>query len=368
MISQKQYAPILKCKDGEFKALSKLSVAEKDQIVPIIDIVDNPTKSFEDHITATIGYLNKWDTDRLLYIDGYMVQEGELIFSGQHFMQYIFDQLHKTNFNIIPVISNTTNSDYNDIIKNILIEDQKGVCIRIFRSETQDINLELDNILNFLEIDQSSVDLLLDLESVEDLSVEEIIEWSTQKISEIKYLSKYRSFILSGGNFPINLIKLKADQVHIIPRKHWLAWQKICVSSDIERIPAYSDYAISHPQMSELDEDESQTSGSDKVIPPNASASIRYTYEYDYIIYRGKGTRQHGFKQFFSISESLINSEEYYDKNHCEGDKFIYKCGTEKEKTGNLTTWRWVGTIHHLTVVVNQLLQFWRDFKIDRTS
>lgn len=357
MISQKQYAPILKCKDGEFKALSKLSAAEKDQIVPIIDIVDNPTKSFEDHITATIGYLNKWDTDRLLYIDGYMVQEGELVFSGQHYMKYIFDELNKSDFNIIPVISNTTNVDYNEVIKNILIEDQKGVCVRIFRSETRDINFELDTILNYLEIDQSSVDLLLDLESVDDLTINEIFEWSVQKISEIKHLAKYRSLIVSGGNFPINLVKLKADQVHIIPRKQWLAWQRICNSSDIERYPTYSDYAISHPQMSEFGEG-----------IPNASASIRYTHESDYVIYRGKGTRQHSFDQFFSISESLINSDDYYGNDHCLGDDFIYKCGTDKKKPGSLTTWRWVGTIHHLTVVVNQLLQFWRDFKVVRTS
>jgi hypothetical protein len=367
MISQNQYAPILKCKEGELKALTKLSLKQKDSVVPIVDIVDNPLKSFEEQVNAAVTYLSKWDKNRLLYIDGYMVQEGELIFSGQHYMQYIFDELTKNVFNIIPVISNIANADYFEAIKNILIKDQKGICVRIFRSETRDINLELDNILNYLEIDQTSVDLLIDLESVEDLTIDEISNWSIKKISEIKHLTKYRSLIISGGNFPINLIKLKADQIHFIPRKQWLAWQNICKSSEIDRIPAYSDYAISHPQMFELDEDESQVSEPDKIIP-NASASIRYTHESDYIIYRGKGTRQHGYKQFFSISESLINSEEYYGKNHCEGDEFICKCGTEKKKTGNLTTWRWVGTVHHITVVVNQLLQFWRDFKVVRTS
>ncbi len=367
MISQRQYVPILKCKDGEFKALSKLSSSEKDQLVPIVDIVDNLSKSFEDHITATIGYLSKWDADRPLYIDGYMVQESELIFSGQHYMQYIFNELNKNGFNVMPVISNTTNLEYNEVIKNIITDDKKGVCIRIFRSETREINFELESILNYLEIDPTSVDLLLDLESVEDLMLDGISEWSVQKISEIKQLLKYRSLIVSGSNFPINLVKLKADQVHIIPRKHWLAWQKICNSSDIERIPTYSDYGISHPQMSELEDDESQTTEPKKIIP-NASASIRYTHESDFNVYRGKGVRQHGFDQFFPISESLINSDDYYGFDHCPGDKFIYICGTDKKKSGNLTTWRWVGTIHHLTVVINQLLQFWRDFKVVRTS
>ncbi len=358
MVRQEQYVPILKCKDGELTALSKLSDDFKDSIVPIVDIVFDPNKKFENHIKSTIGYLKKkWTKNKLIYIDGYMVQESELIFSGQHYMQYIFDELNNDDFNIIPVISNTTNSDYNEIIKNIIVKDQKGICVRIFRSGTRDINFELDNLLNYLGIEQSSVDLLLDLESVEDLTVNEIYEWALLNISSIKHISKYRSLIVSGGNFPINLIKLKADQIHIIQRKQWLAWQLLCNSSDIERFPTYSDYAISHPQISDYGEG-----------VPNASASIRYTDESDYIIYRGKGTRQHSFEQFYSISESLINSEDYYGSDHCPGDKFIFKCGTEKEETGNLKTWRWVGTIHHLTVVVNQLLQFWRDFKVERTS
>jgi hypothetical protein len=357
MIKQDQYAPILKGKDGEFLALSKLPDSIKDSIVPIIDIVSNSNKTFENHIKATVGYLRKWLPKRPLYIDGYMVQEGELIYSGQHYMKYIFDELRNDGFTIIPVISNISNQDYNDAIKNIILKDQKGICIRIFRPETIDINSELDVILNFLGIDQTTVDLLLDLESVEDLTVDEIYKWSINKIVEIKHLSKYRGLVVSGGNFPINLIKLKADQVHIIPRKQWRAWQQICNSSDVERIPTYSDYAISHPQLSEFGEG-----------IPNASASIRYTHESDYLIYRGKGTRQHSFDQFYYISESLITSDDFDGKDHCAGDEFIYKCGNQKKKTGSLKTWRWVGTIHHITIVVNQLLQFWRDFKAERTS
>ncbi len=120
-------------------------------------------------------------------------------------MKYIFDELRKDRFNIIPVISNITNDDYNKVVKSIIKKDKKGICIRMFRSEIADINSELNVLLNFLEIDQSSVDLLLDLESLEDLTVDEIYQRSESKISEINHLSKCRSFIISGGNFPIFL-------------------------------------------------------------------------------------------------------------------------------------------------------------------
>ena len=51
MIRQEQYVPILKCKDGELTALSKLSDDIKDLIVPIVDIVFDPNKKFENHIS-----------------------------------------------------------------------------------------------------------------------------------------------------------------------------------------------------------------------------------------------------------------------------------------------------------------------------
>jgi len=346
-----QYAPILKAKEGEFLALSKLPDNIKDSIVPIVDIVPNPIKLFNDHIKATLKYFNKWPKNRLMYIDGYLVQGGGRIVSDQHYLNFIFSELRNNGFKIIPVVSNIANSEYAAAVKTIISKDHKGICIRIFRSGTTNINVELDAIQSNLGIDPSVVDLLLDLGSVEDLSAEEIFRWALNKIAEIRGISTYRSLIVSGSSFPIDLVKLKADQVHIIPRNQWLAWQQLYSCPDIGRIPSYSDYAISHPQMSEFG----------KGIP-NASASIRYTHELDYIVYRGKGTRQHSFDQFYSISESLLNSTDFYGANHCAGDDFIKYCGTKKEKTGNLETWRWVGTSHHITIVVNQLRQLWRDF------
>ncbi|MBU0561593.1 MAG: beta family protein [Bacteroidetes bacterium] len=59
MIRKEQYAPILKGKQGEFIALSKLPDSIKDTIVPIVEIVFNPGNKFENHIKATVGYLKK---------------------------------------------------------------------------------------------------------------------------------------------------------------------------------------------------------------------------------------------------------------------------------------------------------------------
>lgn len=358
MISEKQYVPILKGKDGEFSALAKLPSEQKERIVPIIDLVPNPSKKFNDHLKDILGYVKKkWEQHRLFYIDGHMIQDYDYLSTGIYSMKYIFSELHKDNFNVIPVISNATGFEYNEQIKRILRIDNKGVCVRILRKAINDVNNELEQILSFLEMDSSSVDLVFDLRSLKDLSVDKIYEWCVKTINELSNISNWRSLVLSGGNFPVDLTELKPDQIHLVPRNEWEVWKKLAERNEIERLPSYSDYAISHPQMSEYGPG-----------IPNASASIRYTHESDFYVYRGRGTRQHHFEQFFELAEALVNSSEYYSKEHCAGDKFILKCAKEKKKPGSLRTWRWVGTNHHLTVVANQLLQFFRDLSASRTS
>lgn len=271
-------------------------------------------------------------------------------------MEYIFDELRKSKHNVIPVVSNISDIEYIKQINSILDKDKKGACLRVFCNREKNINNEIEAILPRINSNISEIDLLIDLRSLEILTVEEIYEWQRMILTNLSSIKKWRSLVIAGGNFPIDLTELKADQIHLIQRKHWLSWNQLFRDKNIERYPTYSDYAISHPKMSEV-----------KGFP-NASASIRYTHENEYYVYRGRGTRQYHYDQFFDISEALLNSEEYYGQDHCAGDKFIHVCGTEKVKKGSLTTWRWVGTCHHITVVVNQLRQFWRDFNAERTS
>lgn len=357
MIKNEHYVPVLKCKAGEFIALDKLPDELKDNIVPVADLVPiQNKKTFEKHIQSSIGYIQKWNRDNMLYIDGYMIQNTNTLVKRKKYMEYIFDELRKRKHLVIPVVSNISNPDYIAQVNDIIGKDNRGVCLRIFGKRAANINDEIERLISRIGLDFIKIDLLIDFRSLEALSINETLIWQTEVLSNLPYLSKWRSLVFTGSSFPIDLSELTPNQIHLISRKHWLAWKQLFENDDIERFPSYSDYAISHPLMSEFDG------------IPNASASIRYTHEDEYYIYRGRGTRQHHYEQFFDLSEALINSDEYYMRDHCSGDQFIYKCGTEKEKPGSLQTWRWVGTNHHFTVVFNQLRQFWRDFNAERTS
>ncbi len=356
MILPTKYVPILKCKAGEFIALNKLSPAVRNELMPIFDLVPPGKKKFGDHIEDCLKYIRRWNKEKLFYIDGYLVQD-ENYSPRIHTLEYLFKELRREGFNVLPVISSVTNNDYNSAIKRILSRDNRGVCIRIFRNTIDKMNNDIDQLLSFLQLPPSLVDLVIDLRDLYSQNTNAVNVHTINILQNISQLNNWRSLVLAGGSFPVDLVELKADQVHPLERVEWNNWKQLIINNEIDRIPIFSDYGISHPLLSETG-----------IGIPNASASIRYTCEDDFYIYRGRGTRQRGFKQFNILSEALIGSDEYYGVDHCEGDKYINTNGTLKLKPGSLTTWRWVGTCHHLTVVVNQLRQFLRNFNVERTS
>lgn len=361
MISRDKYVPILKGKFGEFTALSKLEDDIKQTVIPIIDllrfvpqVVKDPKKkekTFDDYVKTIIKYfINMWEKERLVYIDFYLFDNEKKMKDGTHPINYIFNSLLEVKYNVIPVLHSSLNEQTKNIIIDSVPKFDRGVCLRIPIDINTELNTEIEKLRKGLDLKPIDIDLVLDLQNPNFTSFKQLTEFIESKFNELNYIQEWRSFVLSGSIFPIDLSKIKADKVEPIPRYIWLLWNELQKRNNITRIPTFSDYSISHFLMS-------KTTG-----VPNASASIRYTHEKKFYIYRGRGTRERGYKQFYAVSESLINGLHYFSKEHCKGCEFIYKCGTEKKKPGSLTTWRWVGTAHHITVVVNQLRQFFRDF------
>jgi len=366
MINGEQYVPVLKGKLGEYKALQALPDSIKENIKPIIDIVpippdfetEEPSKSIDDHLKSfSNNILKYWGTQREVYIDGYMIVEETRMENNIHPMIHIFNELESKNINAIPVCGNDRNLEYNTAIKQIIRTQNKGFCLRIISDVSTNIEEEITTLLNFFGTSENEVDLLIDLRSIINIPTNDLIENTVRILERIPNLLRWRSFIVSATSFPISLANIQKDRIEVLNRGEWLLWQRVVNNFNLIRYPSFSDYAISHPEVVDIDP---------RMM--SISASIRYTAGDHWYIYRGRSVNQYGYEQFFDLSETIINRPEYSGRDHCFGDDFIYRCGANREKTGNHTTWRQVGTCHHITVVVNQLLQFWRDFNAERTS
>ena len=106
----------------------------------------------------------------------------------------------------------------------------------------------------------------------------------------------------------------------------------------------FADYAISHPYTKELDP-----------RTMRMSASIRYTTSNNWLVLKGRNVRQYGFDQYFELAKELIERPEYADRDFSWGDKYIADCALGMTGPGNATTWRKVGTNHHITLVARQI-------------
>lgn len=111
---------------------------------------------------------------------------------------------------------------------------------------------------------------------------------------------------------------------------------------------AFGDYAIANPVY----------------VPVNytGSANIRYTITNEWLIYRGrtlKGPVYGGYNQFRVLAQQLSQDQAFCGAGFSWGDAEIVARGQGQNGPGNATTWRAVGTNHHITFVARELAS-WR--------
>ena len=114
---------------------------------------------------------------------------------------------------------------------------------------------------------------------------------------------------------------------------------------------AGTDYAISHPKILPKD--------MRSLKPP---ATIRYTIDDGWYIVKGENVRDKKYgkcKQYRGLSKKVIDSKYYYGPEFSWGDNFIRECASGRGKTGNLSTWRQVGTNHHIAKVTQDIASFY---------
>lgn len=113
------------------------------------------------------------------------------------------------------------------------------------------------------------------------------------------------------------------------------------------RIPSFGDYTISHPKVNYLDM---------RFIKP--AAKLVYTTDNAFFVRKGPNVRDHKFGQYQVFCSEIISDSFFKGKNFSFGDGYIHGCANKKEKTGNLTTWKKVGTNHHMEKVVEDISSY----------
>lgn len=350
---KKVYMPILKGKAGEFIALKNLSSTVKKSIMPLIEIdpvdIDLETglakKNYNDHLN---GYFKKFTdigTDISNYlIDASLIDEEHISPEDVDPLENILTQLAENKIKATPVINLYCPEWYRASLKKN-IDNSLGLRVTPLDLLASD---DINRLLKELKITKEETYLIIDFEYVEDEN--SYIKNLHKAVKAIQDLKDWKAVIIAAGSFPMDMTGIDRG-TSTTTRIEWKAWNSLIQHSTIDREFIYSDYAVQHPEFRRLEVDPRFIS---------MTASIRYTGQEDFVVIKGKNVRQYGFEQFGDHSQVLVKHPEYSGKDFSEGDLQIYTYAEKRDQGeikgfGNATTWRWIGTNHHITLVVSQL-------------
>lgn len=351
------YVPVLKGKEGEFAALEELDPTDiKPLLLPLIEIPsvpydyanERPAKSLDDHVAGIAERLRKCWPSRPVFLDLPWFEEERLA-DGRVALEAVLADCEDKGVHSLPVVARRSSASYLSAAGAHANASRFGACVRLLVEDfEEDVDLvaEIDRMLNSLQASNaSSIDLVLDLEDLGTDDARAVLV-ARSIFSMIPRRDEWRRLIVVGASFPEDLSDVDAATTSTLPRREWSLWKTLQKRPGLlpRREMIFGDYAIAHPVPKELDP---------RVML--MSANIRYTTPRSWLIVKGRNVRQYGFDQYFELCKALVDRPEYSGRIYSWGDRFISDCANEITGPGNATTWRKVGTNHHLTLVAREI-------------
>jgi hypothetical protein len=357
MGTQPIYVPMLKGKEGEFSALEVLAPDIRPSVMPLIEIPgipydyanERPVRTLAEHVDGISERLGRCWPNLPLYLHLPWFGEQERMGDGRVALESVLADCSNRGVKAVPVVWRQSSSDSLTAAGRYSETTGFGPCIRLrvedFEEDT-DLDAEINRLIKGLGgIDANSIDLILYLE---DLGTEanRALLVTRSVFSMIPQKDQWKRVILAAASFPEDLSDVGAATTTTISRREWELWKALQRRPNIlpRRDLIFGDYAIAHPVPKELDPRIMQM-----------SASIRYTTPDEWLIVKGRNVRQYGFDQYFELCKTLIGRPEYCGRDYSWGDRYIDDCANGMKGPGNATTWRKVGTNHHLTLVTREL-------------
>jgi len=309
-------------------------------------------KTIDEHLSdfALKKIYKQWG-DSFCFVDLNLISPSERMANRTHPAKFIFYELRNVGCSAIPVTGFDRDEAYQQAIKTILTKDKSGICLRIKieQAAKSTFKTEIDSLLSILEIQPTVCDFILDLGAPNFVPIEGFSRVIQTIVSKIPYLHNWRTFSVLGTSFPETMAGIRKGG-EIIPRYEWQLYKRLVNNfrkSNL-RLPSFGDYAISHPKVIEQD-----------MRMLNPSATIRYTIDNGWYIVKGKNYKEYGLKQYHELSRQALCSKYFFSTAFSWGDNYIQECANRSEKPGNLTTWRQVGTNHHIVKVAQDIASFY---------
>ena len=354
------YYPILKWKQGEYKALHSLTPQIKDRICPIIEITpigyDPESKenriTIDEHIKDIGIRLRKYWEDRTSFIDTIKLDAPEE--QKPAYVNKIFDNCFNSFCRVIPVVHLKDSDQLLKTYKEIIKKHRYGCMLRVNMNEiADDIADKVRAILEKLDTNATETYLLADFDVIK-IGDDEVYDIYSEQLCKIFNIFDWHTTIIAGSSFPEEMTDGTLNN-----RYEWNLYdnflKKFAITS---KEPKFSDYYILNPEHS--------FPHNGKIIKPKAK--LRYTtnngWYFNKIPPKSKRNKDidevgkeltEGEKYKFLCKDLIANSI-FRGPSFSKGDEYIYKQATDpKAKGGNASIWVEASTNQHLTKVVNDL-------------
>jgi hypothetical protein len=348
----------LRWKQGEYQALFRLKKTTKDHLTPLIEVAeigwDFETKTFkntiDDHLAPVAKRIQeKWG--RGCFVDLNLINPTERLSDGKHPVEFVFDDLRtKKCGGGVTVAGLECNDDYNCAVSQVHSKDNNGICLRLKIEQAAKPKIEnsINDFLNKMGIEQKECDVVLDLGSPNYIPIEGFSKLVQMIVQKLPYLNDWRTFSVIGGSFPPSTAEIKGAK-SVIDRYEWIIYKELSnyLKQENIRIPTFGDYTISHPRVVSLDM---------RFVKP--SAKLIYAIDDAFYVRKGPNVRDNGFAQYHDYCSELLKNSIFQGEAFSAGDKLIFDCAHKTVKPGNLTTWKWVGTNHHMERLVEDISSF----------
>lgn len=352
----RHYVPMLRARQGEFGALSEIGVPSKSKMTPLFDIPaaqwdfdkDAPSKPIHEYLPTFPEKIRKSWGLGFCFVD-LLDLEGELMPDGSHPVSLFFKQAADEDMSAIPVVGLQRSQPYLIAVREVVRRDGRGVCVRIDNNDLENpgsLSNGLVDLLTFLGLKREQCDLIFDLKTITLEARGPIVFAMNTILGLLPGIEGWRTLTLAGSSFPDSMMAVPSHTFHQLPRVEWEIWSSITSRGGIPRLPTYGDYCVASPS----------TTG--EVIDPRVmrmSANLRYTLDTTWLLLKGRNVREHGYEQFQDLCRRLVDTDFFRGKDFSWGDNYIYEAANKLAGPGNASTWRKVGTSHHLALVKHQI-------------
>ncbi len=346
------YVPCLRWKLGEYQALLKLDNTVKEQITPLVEIpeigwdfeTNTEAKTIDEHLSLVAKRVKaKWGS-RTCFVDLKLLGPSKRMANGTHPLDFVFEDLKNNSCFAIPVTGVDRDKAYQRAVRQAARSDQRGICLRVTieQAAKRDFKELVATTLSIHNARRGETDFILDLGAPSFQPLDGFRKLILSIIQRVPHINAWRTFTIIGTSFPLSMAEITGS-AGILSRDEWLLYESL--ENDLKaksiRLPTFGDYAVSHPDVPLLDM---------RLIKP--AATIRYTIDKAWYILKGSNVRDFGFSQYRGLCRRLIESPYYMGPDFSAADGYVRNCAAGNASTGNLTTWRWVGTNHHIQKVI----------------